>query len=70
VFFLKPHARSEGTPPHGRGVQHVCSPPRTFTEEDDGTLTIAASIGDTRGDGGEGSDGWHGFLEHGIWRQV
>lgn len=67
VFFLKPHARDPETPPHGRGVQHVTSPPHTFHEEDDGTLTIRASIGDTRGDGREGSDGWHGYLIRGEW---
>jgi hypothetical protein len=66
VFFLKPHARNEGTPPHGRAVQHVCLPPHSATEEEDGTLTI----GDTRGDGSEGSDGWHGYLTEGVWTLV
>lgn len=70
VFFLKPNARDKGVPPHARGVQHVTSPPHVFTEEDDGTLTITASIGDTRGDGREGSDGWHGYLTRGEWVQV
>ena len=69
VFFLKPHARDRGTPAHGRGVQHVTSPPHIFTEEPDGPLTISASIGDTRSDNPV-SDGWHGFLERGVWRQV
>jgi hypothetical protein len=77
VFFLKPHARDPGTPPGGRNVHHVTSPPHTFTEEADGTLTISASIGDTftytRPDGevvSSPSDGWHGYLEHGVWRTV
>ncbi|RDI73304.1 hypothetical protein Gocc_2904 [Gaiella occulta] len=70
IFFLKPHARDPGTPPHGRGVQHVACPPHTYVEESDGSLSIFPSIGDTRGDGSEGSDGWHGFLERGVWRQV
>ena len=69
VFFLKPNARDEGTPPGGRAVQHVCSPPHTFTEEPDGSLTISPSISDMRG-GGSTSDGWHGYLERGVWRQV
>ena len=67
VFFLKPHARDVGVPAHGRSMQHVTSPPHVFIEEPDGTLTITASIGDTRGDGSEGSDGWHGWLTKGVW---
>lgn len=70
IFFLKPNARDDDAPPHARGIQHVAIPPHTYVEHDDGTLSIFASIGDTRGDGSEGSDGWHGFLERGIWRQV
>lgn len=66
VTFLKPHARDPGTPPRGRSIQHVVSPPHVFTEEEDGTLTITASIGDTAGDSTE-SDGWHGFLTKGYW---
>jgi hypothetical protein len=70
VLFLKPNARDDGAPPRARAVQHVVSPPHVFTEEDDGTLTISASISDMAGDGTGGSDGWHGYLEHGEWRQV
>ncbi len=72
VFFLKPNARDEGVPPRSRSVQHVCSPPHTFTENPDGTLTISPSISNlTRGDtAGETDDGWHGYLENGRWRQV
>ena len=69
VFFLKPNARDEGAHKNARGIQHVASPPHTFTEEADGSLTISPSIGDTRGGGSE-SDGWHGYLENGIWRRV
>lgn len=69
VFFLKPNARDEGAPPSARGVQYIVSPPHTFTEEADGTLTIGPSISDMRRDSTV-SDGWHGFLEHGVWRQV
>jgi hypothetical protein len=70
VLFLKPNARDEDAPARARHVQHVISPPHTFTEHPDGTLTISPSISDTvRGGSGE-SDGWHGYLEHGEWRQV
>jgi hypothetical protein len=75
VFFLKPNARDPDVPAHARSVRHVISPPHVFTEEPDGTLTIAASISDMRSSypeewTGPRSDGWHGFLEHGVWRQV
>lgn len=66
VFFLKPNARDKGVPPISRAVQHVSSPPHQFFENEDGTLTIEASIGDTRV-GGTESDGWHGFLRKGRW---
>jgi hypothetical protein len=69
VFFLKPNARDPGAHPRARSIQHVVSPPHVFTEEPDGTLTISASIGDTSSISSE-SDGWHGFLERGVWRQV
>ena len=70
VFFLKPHARDENIPAWGRSVQHCTSPPHTFHENEDDTLSITASIGDTRGDGSEGSDGWHGYLTNGEWIKV
>ena len=69
VFFLKPNARDEDAPKRARSVQHVVSPPHTFTEEPDGTLTIAASIGDTAG-ADSVSDGWHGYLDRGVWRKA
>lgn len=69
VSFLKPNARDEDAPPAARSVQFVASPPHSFHEEPDGTLTIRASISDVkRGDGG--SDGWHGYLTRGVWEQV
>lgn len=72
VLFLKPNARDEGVPARARSVQHVASPPHTFTEEDDGTLTISASISNltVNDKNGETDDGWHGYLERGVWRQV
>jgi hypothetical protein len=66
VFFLKPNAFDPGAPPVARDIHHVVSPPHTFIEEPDGTLTITASIGDTRG-AGTISDGWHGWLTKGEW---
>lgn len=59
VFFLLPIARDPDVHGPARAIHHVVSPPHTFTENSDGTLTIAASIG---------SPHWHGFLENGIWR--
>lgn len=70
VTFLKPNARDADAPSAARSVQHVCSPPHVFVEEDDGTLTISPSISDRKRDGDAQSDGWHGFLERGVWRQV
>lgn len=72
VLFLKPNARDEGVPPRARSVGYVTAPPHTFIEESDGTLTIRPSISDrtVHDKAGETSDGWHGYLEHGIWRQV
>ncbi len=67
VFFLKPNARDADAPQRARAIQHVVSPPHVFTEEADGTLTISASIGDMAGPGSE-SDGFHGYLERGVWR--
>jgi hypothetical protein len=69
VFFLKPNARDENTIPRARSIQHVTSPPHVFTEEEDGTLTITASIGDTAGSSTV-SDGWHGYLTKGEWIKV
>ena len=38
----------------------------TFTMEDDGTITVSPSIAPNDTNPG----GWHGFLEHGVWREV
>ena len=68
VFFLKPNARDSSAPRRARSVQHVTSPPHVFTENEDGTLTITASLGDTAGANSE-SDGWHGWLTKGEWHK-
>lgn len=56
------------------GVAWVCLPSGvgpsrledwTLTEHDDGTITLAPSILDAGT-----PNGWHGYLEHGIWREV
>lgn len=60
VFYLLPIARDPDVLPSARSIRHVTSPPHTFHEEEDGSLTIRASILH------EGA--WHGFLEHGVWR--
>lgn len=58
------------------GVAWVCLPNddhgrslRTWdlTEHGDGTVTLSPSILDRPADG---SQGWHGFLESGVWREV
>jgi len=67
VFFLKPNARDVDAPRIARVVHHVCSPPHTFTEEADGSLTISPSLSDQHG---SQSDSWHGYLEKGEWRKV
>lgn len=50
------------------GVRHITNSPgrHTFTEEEDGTLTVSPSILAVRPGGG----GWHGYLERGVWREV
>lgn len=35
-------------------------------EHDDGTITVSPSILV----GKDPSDNWHGYLEHGVWREV
>jgi hypothetical protein len=43
----------------------------SITEHEDGTITVAGSIG--HGPGGvSGTSGytWHGMLERGVWREV
>lgn len=65
VFFLLPIARDANVPPQARSIHHVCSPPHTFTEHPDGTLTIRASIG--AGAGEPGGYYWHGYLTKGVW---
>jgi hypothetical protein len=68
VFFLKPNARDHNAPPRAKSVQHVIMPPHRFVENNDGTLTIEGSIGDTAH--GTESDGWHGFLSAGNWHEA
>ena len=70
VFFLKPNARDVDAPKIAHVIHHVVSPPHVFTEETDGTLTISPSLSDRHREMSELSDGWHGFLEKGIWREV
>ncbi len=37
----------------------------TVVEHEDGTVTVSPSIAPR-----PGTDGWHGYLERGIWREV
>ena len=67
VHFLLPIAADADDDPkwgrsQGAGLHHVQSPPHTFREEPDGTLTIRNSIG-----AGPPPYYWHGFLTEGRW---
>ena len=63
VWFLLPIARDANIHGSARALHHVQSPPHTFTEESDGSLTIRASIAA----GGIKNLYWHGFLTKGVW---
>jgi hypothetical protein len=43
-------------------------PDHQVTEHEDGTITVSPSI--LRRGGPGMVDEWHGYLEHGIWREV
>lgn len=58
VMYLLPNQQPGDTP------RHVTAPPHVFTEEDDGSLTITASI-EHKGEGY-----WHGYLTKGIWSEA
>lgn len=61
VFFMLPVP--EGHPDYG--LRHVCAPPHSFAEEDDGSLTISPSILARRSP--DSAPGWHGYLQRGVW---
>ncbi len=56
------------------GVWHVCTPSgalgnlanHSVTEHEDGSITVSPSILVTYG---ETKTQWHGYLDHGIWRE-
>ena len=56
------------------GIWHACCPRghlgnlggHEVVEHEDGTITVSPSILITDG---ETKDQWHGFLEHGVWRE-
>lgn len=50
--------RHPGADHHGQ-----LNPAHTITEHDDGAITVSPSIQCQ-------CCGWHGFLEHGVWRQA
>lgn len=45
------------------GIQFTLGPNHKVTEHEDGTITASPSIYDA-------PEGWHGYLERGIWREV
>lgn len=52
-----------GCTPNG----HACSLAKhTVTEHEDGTITVSPSILVSDNSG----ELWHGYLEHGVWREV
>lgn len=55
VFYVLPNHPAGSTP------AHVTSPPHSFTEEDDGSLSITASIEH------KGEIYYHGWLTRGEW---
>lgn len=62
VFFIPPWVevkQAQMPSPHQFG--HVTSPPHTFIEESDGTLTIAEAVG---------SGLWQARLTKGVWYPV
>ena len=38
----------------------------SVSEHEDGTITVSPSIAVNNGQGGSS---WHGYLEHGVWRE-
>lgn len=58
---------------HGRlpaiGCSETGGPEWTITADADGTVTVAPSIRQLPIES-LGDPGWHGYLEHGVWREV
>jgi hypothetical protein len=46
----------------------ISSTVHTITEHEDGTITVSPSI--LYHPWQDGTHGWHGFLERGVWRRV
>jgi hypothetical protein len=57
-WFCRPPVKGYGVGSLGK---------HTITEHDDGTITVSPSILFYNRDG---SPGWHGYLERGVWREV
>lgn len=69
------HEMKPGDYGRGRDGTWLCRAPNGYggnlsghevVEHDDGTITVSPSILICRRPEGE----WHGYLEHGIWREV
>lgn len=72
----EPYHFAEGDYGHSSG-QWWCRPPTCdlinistwhITEHDDGTISVSPSILVYKHDGVTAH--WHGYLEHGVWREV
>jgi len=66
-YGLHPKSGWQVRPPgqHAGGI-----PKHTVIEHDDGTITVSPSILLYDFDESGNPKNWHGFLEHGVWRQV
>lgn len=57
-------------PPGWNGAP-ACLRHHTVVEHDDGTITVSPSILLTRSTELDGENlQWHGYLEHGVWREL
>jgi hypothetical protein len=67
-YGFSPKADCWQVRPPGRHAGSI--PKHEVTEHDDGTITVSPSIllYDVDVDGN--SDNWHGYLEHGEWREI
>lgn len=57
--------------PDGNGVAHLLG--HTVREEDDGTISVRPGDGSSNSilhTGGNKGQTWHGYIEHGEWREL
>lgn len=54
--------------PYDEGCMFGNLSQHSVTEHEDGTITVSPSI--LIGQGKNNTTPWHGYLEHGVWREV